>query len=430
MTTANPVALPCGHATIMDGCPWCYHARNTPSVAAFYAVTAPTAVQRNGNGHVSVEGDTTLFAPGSGNGKPQVRTTVARPKLPPGTQQVQVNDYISAARLAADTITFLPRIPLDVEAVIGVARSGVVPASLIATSLHLPLYFVSQSTGLVDPGHGGRLLGMDHKFTDFRKVLLIDDTAASGREMERCRKIVLAESPTVNILTAAIYVSLRAAELLNLYYAVLPGMHYLEWNWANAFHAMSCGFDFDGILCEDCPRSSDDDGEKYLEFLCTARPLITPRRKPIPLIVTARHVKYEAETREWLRRHRIRVNVLVMRDWDHPTDPVERVHKIALWKADTARRYGVRMFAESEPVQAQLIARRLNRPVLCPALGRVIEPRSTQPQRQKKCIHLGIRTEYRAGCGGWNCLHKCEAGHGEVTPGGHCQTCSDYSPDT
>ena len=45
-----------------------------------------------------------------------------------------------------------------------------------------------------------------------------------------------------------------------------------------------------------------------------------------------------------------------------------------------------------------------------------------------RCLHLGKRTELRAGCNGWKCRHDCEKGLAAV-PGLFCQTCESYEAD-
>lgn len=49
--------------------------------------------------------------------------------------------------------------------------------------------------------------------------------------------------------------------------------------------------------------------------------------------------------------------------------------------------------------------------------------------RRGKCLHLGVRTEYRPGCGGWRCSHQCEAGEPVAVPGGNCQSCPKWEPE-
>lgn len=45
-----------------------------------------------------------------------------------------------------------------------------------------------------------------------------------------------------------------------------------------------------------------------------------------------------------------------------------------------------------------------------------------------RCLHLGKRTESRAGCNGWKCAHDCELGL-KAVPGSACQTCEAYEVD-
>lgn len=65
--------------------------------------------------------------------------------------------------------------------------------------------------------------------------------------------------------------------------------------------------------------------------------------------------------------------------------------------------------------------------------GAPVSPKGTRPQpglielpvRPQECRHLGRRTEFRSGCGGWSCRHDCDLGLPAV-PGGYCQTCPKY----
>jgi hypothetical protein len=161
-------------------------------------------------------------------------------------------------------------------------------------------------------------------------------------------------------------------------YALLyGGEHYLEWNWQNAGHGAACGFDFDGVLCHDCPPEDDDDGPRYARFLAGARPLYLPRRLPVPLIVTARHEKYRAPTEDWLRRHGVRWDRLVMRDF--AIDPTRWADHVAEFKAYHLDRSTCILMAESDPAQAATINRITRKPVLCPAAGKVF-PAAEQPR--------------------------------------------------
>jgi hypothetical protein len=206
-------------------------------------------------------------------------------------------------------------------------------------------------------------------------VLLVDDTTATGKEMAACVPLVREAYPEARITRAVVYASPGALGGVDLCHATYPGAHYLEWNWCNAGHGTGCVYDFDGILCEECPPGDDDDGPRYAAFLRDARPLYLPRRTPIHTIVTGRHARYEAETRAWLARWGVEVRHLVMRDWDvDPGVPWHEQH--GRHKARHFERSGLGLFAESCPLQAEVIARETGKAVLCPAAGRVFPERA------------------------------------------------------
>jgi len=48
--------------------------------------------------------------------------------------------------------------------------------------------------------------------------------------------------------------------------------------------------------------------------------------------------------------------------------------------------------------------------------------------RPVRCAHLGRRSEFLAGCGGWMCGHECGKSLPAV-PGGYCQSCVEYDSD-
>ena len=276
--------------------------------------------------------------------------------------------FITTAQLASDSVRLSTILPPSVDAIVGVSRSGLLPASIVATHLHLPIYSVSPSKGLLHLGTGLRIEGND---PDRRPehVVVIDDTVSRGGAMRRVLPIVERAFAAATIATACVYVHPMGVRIPDYHVEVLPGAHYLEWNWANAIHAEYCGFDFDGILCRDCLPAENDDGPRYREFLRTATPLFLPRRASIPLIVTARHEHYREETREWLARHRITCDRLVMRRF--AVQPRDWIAAISEFKADAYREAGLQLFAESEPEQAARIHALTGMPVLCPAAGRV-----------------------------------------------------------
>lgn len=311
----------------------------------------------------------------AGRGPRPATVASARPApvpLAPGVPVLDEWDYITTDRLIADTHRLAARLPHSIDLVVAVARSGLLPGSLIATELHLPLMTVSRFGGLVDPGHGGRMAG--HERGRHRHVLLIDDTAASGTEMRANLPTVRAAHPDAEITRAVVYGHPNALGAIDLCSAVYPGLHFLSWNWASAGHGAACAFDHDGILCRDFTPEECRDEASYRAAMATIEPLHLPRRRPVPLVVTARPESCRDLTEAWLDRWGVRVDKLVM--WDgEPHPPAEQ---IAPWKARHYAASSCAIFAESDPYQAERINALTGKPVLCPQAGRVFPPRAVE----------------------------------------------------
>lgn len=274
-------------------------------------------------------------------------------------------EYITTERLTVDTRTLMETLPANIDLIIAIARSGLLPGSLISYHLHLPLFSVSRQQGLQDLGHGVRL--ENYMRNNPRHILIIDDTVAGGKEMRNNYITVKDKFPNAKITKAVIYAHPMGIKDVDCYVGIYPGSHYLEWNWCNAGHGAGCVMDFDGIICHDCPVEDDDDGERYINFLNNVKPLYLPRRTVVPIVVTARREKYRNLTMNWLNKYGIRVQQLIMRDFEVNNWSEE----LGAWKASFYSDNYV-LFAESEPEQAKVIQRITGKPVLCPQLKRVL----------------------------------------------------------
>jgi hypoxanthine phosphoribosyltransferase len=282
---------------------------------------------------------------------------------PQGKWQENIRWVRTVDRTAA-VEKLIGRIPDDVTAVAGVPRSGMSAAGQIAEALHVRLYAIHASTGLVELASGERFHG---ERPDDGTLLIVDDTVASGLSMYALRERIREVSTRRRVLTAVVYASPEAAHTVDLYAEILPLPHFLQWNFFNSVHAPTTALDFDGILCEDCPAEDDDDGPRYVRFLETAKPKYLVRSCEIPLIVTARLEKYRDPTNAWLRRWGVRCRELVMGPW------AERSHTydIGQFKGQVYRDSAATIFVESCPAQTRVIADVSGKRVICPAKGEI-----------------------------------------------------------
>ena len=290
--------------------------------------------------------------------------------------------FVSTADLMKDAKKLAQRLPPDTEAIAGVARSGLCAATMVAMMMHKPIYIVRQSKllskhgqcDIIEGGSGWRIWqGASDKP---KKIVVVDDTVMTGNSLRAIREAVHAKFGAEQVKTASVYVNPFATDRPDYHAADLPWPHILEWNLFNSVLVPSCAFDFDGILCDDCPPQDDDDGARYLKFLRNVRPKYPVRREPIPLIVTARLEKYRSETMAWLDKWGMRVNRLVMGPWKNNAERAR--DNVAKYKAKHFAQFladggpGVRpkLFIESEEWQAKAIAKKSGGFTVCPAAGR------------------------------------------------------------
>jgi len=279
--------------------------------------------------------------------------------------------FIRSSQFQFDILNLIAKIPPDITAIAGVARSGLSAATMLSMYLHLPMVTIRQTMNdVVQTGNGWRLGGSKHVNPRTEKILVVDDTVMTGNSLKAIKPLIDREFG--NAVYAAVYVNPKALLKPDIWSVDLPWPHILEWNVFNSILSPSAAMDFDGILCHDCPPGSDDDGPKYLDFIRNAMPLYMPRRCPIPLIVTARIEKYRADTEEWLRRYGIRWNRLVM----HPAATLAerrrdniaayKARHYSAWAAKHKATPGPIIFFESEDGQAREIAKLSKLLTICP----------------------------------------------------------------
>jgi adenine/guanine phosphoribosyltransferase-like PRPP-binding protein len=269
--------------------------------------------------------------------------------------------WVSTADLATAAVNLAGKLPLGVTGVAGIPRSGIIPASVIAAILHVPLYQLTEEGKLERLGHGSR--GRASKFGDSNgTIAVVDDTVYGGGAMYRARQAMRGRSAVL----AAAYVRPDVAHAVDVYGELLPSPHILEWNWTNngtfagnaADPAYGAGIacDLDGILVHDSESGGQLGG-----------PLYVPRLAPCPAIITGRAESTRAATEAQLAAIGAKYDRLIM----VPGDKTPDWREVAKHKAEHYARTGCGFFAESSPSQAEEIARLSGRPVICPRAGKV-----------------------------------------------------------
>lgn len=269
-------------------------------------------------------------------------------------------NYVSLNKLVKDTQLLIASLPRqEITGVIGIPKSGMLPASIIACELRVPLAQLGGSFWKNEPAKGA--------------ILLVDDSAATGGQMDRAfNSIVLPEG--CKLMTAVVYTSAFPKDfnrMVDFSQEIVHRPRIFEWNiWSHRkiWYTM---VDLDGVLCLD-PPVPDDDGPAYEEAIRNAVLLHVPKYE-IFGIATGRLERWRGITEEWLKKNGILYRSLHMSQ--HATAMERRrARDVPSMKAKAYTESGAKLFIESEDRQAKRICAESNKPVLSLSTGIIYSP--------------------------------------------------------
>lgn len=268
-------------------------------------------------------------------------------------------EYITSRQLIEDSLSLARSIPWGVASrlrgVVGIPRSGLVPAAVIAGAWNLPLISLDGESL-----HGHRPLR-----SGGRALLLVDDSIYRGRAMTKAEQMVNRWRSGA-VYRAAVY---TRSDSIQPDFSCRPvdGRRYFEWNLLGHPDLGRFAFDLDGVVCED-PTVVDDDGPAYGSHIASIRPLNLPVVE-VGAIITMRLEKWRSVTEAWLDRHGVSRREVVM----CPAESVaaRREMDYGRWKGEQALARGLEVFVESCKRQAAQIHRTSGLPCICLPEGTV-----------------------------------------------------------
>lgn len=288
--------------------------------------------------------------------------------------------YITINELNETIRNNIWKIPRDIDFIIGVPRSGMIGASIIASYLNVPLIDVNSFLLGLEPWGGLRLEYFTKKHEKTNKVLVIDDTVSSGRAMNEVKNKLSKANDNLTFIYMCVYLEGWGEEAVDLYlYDIreytnnFTEIVIYEWNifQHNINFMNTCLYDMDGVLCVDPPDERNE--KEYLKYIKNAKPLFTPRTK-IGGIVTYRLIKNREVTQRWLFENGITYDKLTMfnaNSWDERNkmniSPEE--FKGNFYKINDK----YKLFVESNDYQAKKISEISNKPVYCVETNKVYQ---------------------------------------------------------
>lgn len=255
-----------------------------------------------------------------------------------------------------------------IDAVVGVARSGIVPATVLAQRMGRELFLLRCQR------HQDGVHWLGEAPPAGARLLVVDDIVSSGRTLARVRDFLEPQGHAV--LTLALFVDRERATHPPDFAHEAPGFVRFAWDRREtvpearqhrigadeappAAEVECFGVDMDGVLLPDVRKAHYQRDLAIALRMRQALPPYPAQRLPQidwsrAHIVTGRPAMDYAITRDWLDRHGFAGCPLHCRNHtthDHSVDGVVG-HKV-----DALTRIGVSVFLESELIQATLIAR-------------------------------------------------------------------------
>jgi FkbM family methyltransferase len=299
--------------------------------------------------------------------------------------------YRSYGDLSLTVNRNLAKIPRDIDLVVGIPRSGMMPATMVGQILNKPVVTLDAFlSGMVsDMGLYRRPKKHIADIAQMDRVLIIDDSINSGGSMAKVKeRVAAADHDNIHPIYCAVYYVPGSLSKVDIGLEECPWPRIFQWNILNSWILGCACVDIDGVVCVDPTEDENDDGERYRHFLLNARPLFLTDF-PISCFVTSRLEKYRALTQEWMRCHEINFNDLVMLNLPSKEERIKlNIH--ARFKAEVYRNRKEELFIESNWGQAREIAQLTGKRVFCTQNMEMIEPISTNPlQRSVPALQSG-----------------------------------------
>lgn len=277
---------------------------------------------------------------------------------------MRVFNYKTYQDLSHTIRTNIYKLPENLDLIVGIPRSGMIPAYMIALCLNKKACSLDEYLLGINPHKGERALN-EELIADKRNILIVDDTIHSGVSLNKVKERLKTKDTSHDIIYfCAIYARDESKLLVDYYFETLSLPRMFQWNYLNiSWNSKSC-FDIDGVLCVDPEPWQNDDGNKYRDFLINAKPLFIPTFK-IKALVTSRLEKYRPETEYWLAKHNVQYEKLYMLDLPSKEERI-RLKAHASFKAEIYKQIeDAEIFIESNPKQAQEIAMLAKKPAIC-----------------------------------------------------------------
>jgi uncharacterized HAD superfamily protein/hypoxanthine phosphoribosyltransferase len=274
-------------------------------------------------------------------------------------------NFITYNQLNNDICKSLDKLPIDIDLVVGIPRSGMLVAAIIALYRNIPFTDIDTllSGKFYCTGSTRTNKRWIQSLHEAKHLLIVDDSISTGEAMNKAREKINLMDLKCKKTYCAVYALPTNVFSVDIFFKICNHPRMFEWNYMHYWGLKHACVDIDGVLCKDPHFFQNDDSKKYENFLMNATPKIIPTQ-PIGYLVTCRLEKYRGITESWLRNHGVEYDNLIMLD---APDAATRLRdfKPGEFKGKIFKDTDCFIFIESSYEEAVEICNIAKKPVFC-----------------------------------------------------------------
>lgn len=265
-------------------------------------------------------------------------------------------NFITYNQLKRDVIDWTEDLPKNLDVIVGVERSGLIPATMLALHLNIPVISLND---YVRGYYDGVVKYADSKIElkSLCNAFIVDDSASSGRAIQKVREIL---GNDFAYKTGVVYATRESTGFVDYYYKFIDRPRMFEWNFQHNDNLNNALLDIDGVIFKEPP--SEDTTEVYEAYLVNPTPLYIPT-VPVMGLVTGRLEKYREVTEKALEKYGVKYDTLVMSNYDSPQE--RRKNSMAVMKAQEFNNSKATVFIESSKEQADIMRKMCTKDIIC-----------------------------------------------------------------
>jgi len=281
--------------------------------------------------------------------------------------------YRSIADMNEVILRELYRIPRGVDLVVGIPRSGLLAANIIALYLNTPLTDLEglKERRILSKGKR-KIQNYGENLVDTaKKILIVDDCVSQGTEMRRARSFIEDLGLSNRCLFLTIFCFPEHPREADIVLEKIPRPMCFQWSFLHTPELKYFALDIDNLIFREATPEERISDESYINFLKNAKPLLLPTY-PVGWLFSGRPEKYRALTEKWLKTHGVEYENLVM--MESPEKDIRDVsgEEEAQFKADAYKQSDAILLIVDCPQLAESISELADKPTLCMKSDRLI----------------------------------------------------------